>query len=69
MVSSNNVQPRLLLSRRLAQHLLALVILFNIPLSLAPFPRFIVVVLDTISISIVGSNETILTIVVIVLWS
>ena len=42
---------------------------FNIPLSLAPFPRLIVVVLDTISITIVSSNEAILTIIVIVLSS
>ena len=52
-----------------AQQLSTLAILFNFPLSLAPFLRFIVVVLDTISISIVGSNETIFTTVVIVFWS
>ena len=52
-----------------AQQVSALAILFNIPLSLEPFLGFIVVVLDTISIAIVGSNETIFTTVVIVLSS
>ena len=52
-----------------AQQLSTLVILFNFPLSLAPFLRLFVVVLDAISISIVDSNETIFTTVVIVFSS